>query len=87
MMSIGGYFELEIREGEHFHQGAIKLSTARQCFEYILKARRYTKVYIPYYTCDVIIEPLMKLNVKYEYYLSVTTYPVSSLVIGLLHSG
>lgn len=37
MMSIGGYFELEIREGEHFHQGAIKLSTARQCFEYILK--------------------------------------------------
>lgn len=68
MMSIGGYFELEIREGKHFHQGAIKLSTARQCFEYILKARRYTKVYIPYYTCDVIIEPLMKLNVKYEYY-------------------
>ena len=55
MMSIGGYFELEIREGKHFHQGAIKLSTARQCFEYILKARRYTKVYIPYYTCDVII--------------------------------
>ena len=33
MMSIGGYFELEIREGKHFHQGAIKLSTARQCFE------------------------------------------------------
>ena len=21
MMSIGGYFELEIREGKHFHQG------------------------------------------------------------------
>ena len=65
---IGGYFELELRKGVEFHNGAICLNTARNCFEYILLARKYKKVYIPYYTCDVILQPLQKLNVEYEFY-------------------
>ncbi len=68
MEAIGGYFELELRKGEHYHKEAIKLNTARNCFEYILRARKYTKVYIPYYTCEVMLEPLHKCNVAYEFY-------------------
>lgn len=68
MNSIGGYFELEFRQGEHFHKNAIRLSTARQCLEYILRLRKYNKVYIPYYTCDVILEPIKKLGIQYEFY-------------------
>lgn len=68
MKSIGGYFELEFRDGEHFHKNAIKLSTARQCFEYILRVRKYKKIYIPYYTCDVLLEPIKKLKISYEFY-------------------
>lgn len=68
MKSIGGYFELEFRQGEHFHKNAIRLSTARQCLEYILRFRKYNKVYVPYYTCDAILEPIRKLEVQYEYY-------------------
>lgn len=66
--AIGGYFELELRKGEHYHKNALRLNTARNCFEYILRARKYTKVYIPYYICDVMLEPLKKCNVAYVFY-------------------
>lgn len=66
--AIGGYFELELRKGEHYHKNALRLNTARNSFEYILRARKYTKVYIPYYTCDVMLEPLKKCNVDYVFY-------------------
>lgn len=68
MEPIGGYFELELRKGEHYHKDAKKLNTARNCFEYVLRVRHYTKVYIPYYTCEVMLEPIKKLGINYEFY-------------------
>lgn len=68
MKEIGGYFELELRHGNHYHKDAMQLNTARNCFEYILRAHTYSKVYIPYYTCEVLLEPLIKCNVGYEFY-------------------
>lgn len=68
MDAIGGYFELELRTGEHFHRDAIMLNTGRNCLEYILRVRGYKEIYIPYYTCDVILEPILKLGIKYYYY-------------------
>lgn len=68
MEAIGGYFELELCKGEHYHRNAIRLNTAKNCFEYVLKSREYEKVYIPYYTCDVMLLPLNKLEVDYEFY-------------------
>lgn len=68
MNAIGGYFELELRNGNHYHKDAIRLNTARNCFEYILRAKRYKKVYLPYFTCEVMLEPLRKLNVDCEFY-------------------
>lgn len=68
MEAIGGYFELELRGGQHYHNNAVKLNTDRNAFEYVLRARKYKKVYIPYYTCEVMLEPLLKLNINYEFY-------------------
>lgn len=68
MKAIGGYFSLETRVGEHYHKDAIRLNTARNCFEYVLRARGYAKVYIPYYTCEVMLEPIQKLELDYEFY-------------------
>ncbi|MDR3258495.1 MAG: hypothetical protein LBT51_02620 [Fusobacteriaceae bacterium] len=68
MNAIGGYFELELCGGEHYHKDAIRLNTARNCLEYILKAKQYEKIHIPYYTCEVILEPMIKCNVEYEFY-------------------
>lgn len=68
MDAIGGYFELELLSGEHHHKYAIRLNTARNCLEYILIARHYRKIYIPFYTCEVILEPIIKLGISYEFY-------------------
>lgn len=68
MEPIGGYFSLELPLHEEYHKSAIRLNTGRNCLEYILRARGYKKVYIPYYTCDVVLEPFKKLGIPYEYY-------------------
>lgn len=68
MEAIGGYFSLELPFREEYHKDAIKLNTGRNCLEYILRARGYKKVYIPYYTCEVILEPINKLGISYEFY-------------------
>lgn len=65
---IGGYFSLELPLHEEYHKEAIKLNTGRNCLEYILRSRKYSKVYIPYYSCDVILEPFHKLGIEYTYY-------------------
>ena len=68
MNAIGGYFELELKSGEHYHKDALRLNAARNCFEYVLRARNYAKVYLPYYTCEVLLEPVQKADIDYEFY-------------------
>ena len=68
MQPIGGYFSLELPKGKEYHKDAIRLNTGRNCLEYILKARGYKKVYLPYYTCEVVLEPFKKLGIPYEFY-------------------
>lgn len=68
MEPIGGYFSLELTQREEYHKDALRLNTGRNCLEYILRTRGYKKVYIPYYTCDVVLEPFHKLGVPFEYY-------------------
>ena len=68
MQPIGGYFSLELPYGEEYHKDAIRLNTGRNCLEYILRARKYSKVYIPFYTCEVVLEPFKKLGIPYEFY-------------------
>ena len=58
MEAIGGYPALELRQGEHYHTGALKLNTARNALEYILRVRGYDKVYIP------IIPAMLSLNLS-----------------------
>ncbi len=79
MNAIGGYFELELRQGGHYHKGAIRLNTARNSFEYVLRSRQYTKVYIPYYTCEVMLEPINKLGIEVEFYhINESLEPIST---------
>jgi hypothetical protein len=68
MEAIGGYFSLELPLREEYHKDAIRLNTGRNCLEYILRARGYKKVYVPYYTCEAVMEPINKLGISYEFY-------------------
>lgn len=47
---------------------AIRLNSGRSCLEYILKARKYKKVWLPYYTCDAILQPITRNGLDYEFY-------------------
>ncbi len=68
MEAIGGYFSLELPRQKEYHKNAIKLNTGRNCLEYILLCRQYKRVYIPYYTCEAILEPFMKTGTEYAFY-------------------
>jgi len=66
---IGGYFGLELNEGEEYYPDAIKLNSARNCFKYILISQKPKKVYVPYYIDKSMREDsLMNLGVKFEFY-------------------
>ena len=66
--AIGGYFSLELPLHEEYHKRAIKLNTGRNCLEYILRYRQCKKIHIPFYTCDSVIEPILKIGVDYDFY-------------------
>ena len=68
MEAIGGYFSLELPQREEYHKHAIRLNTGRNCLEYILRVRGYKKVFVPYYTCEAVMEPINKLGIPYEFY-------------------
>jgi hypothetical protein len=65
---IGGYPELELNKSTGYHSEALHLNTGRNCLEYILRANEYKKIYLPFYICEVIFEPVNKLDIKFEYY-------------------
>ena len=70
MEAIGGYFELaDYEEGVFPHQDGILLNTGRNALEYILRSIGKVKgVYLPYYTCEVVLEPLKKLRIPWAFY-------------------
>lgn len=67
--AIGGYFELEIQKNNtELHETAIAVNSARTAFEYILKVRKPKLVHMPKFTCEVMLAPLEKLNIEYQFY-------------------
>ena len=69
MNEIGGYFGLELNQANNiYHPNAIALNTARNAIEYLLIANNYKKIYIPYFTCEVILQPIKKLKIAYSFY-------------------
>lgn len=68
MQPIGGYFSLEINDGIEYHRQALRLNAGRYALEYVLKVRNYRKIYLPYYICDSVLQPILRLGVEYEFY-------------------
>lgn len=68
MKAIGGYFGLELQEKQEYHLEAIRLNTGRNALEYILLVNKYKKLYLPFYSCDVLLEPLKRNNIEHEFY-------------------
>lgn len=81
MEAIGGYFELAdlVEGGEFLHNDGVLLNTGRNALEYILRSIGKVKhIYLPYYTCEVVLEPLKKLNIPYTYYHINTSFEIAN---------
>ena len=72
MKEIGGYFSLEIKETfqeNTIHSQGLFLNSGRNALEYILSSLSVvSKLWIPYFTCDVVLEPIKKLGIPYDFY-------------------
>ena len=68
MKAIGGYFEWELGHSNEFHPRAIKLNSGRNALEYILKAKKFKKVYLPLFSCEALLQPIQTCGIAYEYY-------------------
>ena len=72
MKPIGGYFELELPEASKDFPHALcpALNSGRHALEYILRqlGNKVKVIHVPYYTCDVVLEPLRRLNIAHQFY-------------------
>ena len=70
--TIGGYFELETgrKAKNYIHSGAFHLNSGRHALEFILKsqAKLPKAIWLPYYTCDSIFQPLKRLGIQLKFY-------------------
>ena len=67
---IGGYFELELPDrGGFLHDDGVLLNSGRNALEYVLRSLPDVRhLWIPYYTCEVILEPVRKLGIAFSFY-------------------
>lgn len=68
---IGGYFEWEfpVNNGSFPHSDGVLLNSGRHSLEYILRTLGQIKsLWIPYYTCDVVLQPIESLGIPYSFY-------------------
>ena len=70
MRAIGGYFELaDYGDGVFPHPDGVWLNTGRNALEYILRSLGDVKlVFLPYFDCEVVLEPLKKLHIPWRFY-------------------
>jgi hypothetical protein len=57
--AIGGYFQLELPYGrKEYHSDALRFQSSRAAFLSLLRSQPPTAVWMPWYICDSMIEPL-----------------------------
>ena len=89
MKAIGGYFGLETGavNADYPFLNAVGLNSGRHALEYILSgiSPRPLRIHIPYYTCEVVLEPLRRLGVSFSFYHIDENLGISDLPV--LHEG
>jgi len=67
---IGGFLELELFQsrGPSYHAGALALQNARACVSHIISQTHMQRVWLPYYTCNALLEPFEEAGVPYQFY-------------------
>lgn len=72
MNPIGGYFSIELPHlgAPSWLGDAFEVNSSRHALEYILMAlpKLPSRIYIPYFTCEVVLEPIKRLGINYQFY-------------------
>lgn len=68
MKPIGGYFGLELSVGSNTFHSTIAFKSGRSALHYILKSVKAENVYIPFYTCNALLESFSAAQVPYQFY-------------------
>ncbi|MFJ2988287.1 hypothetical protein ACIPF8_10495 [Collimonas sp. NPDC087041] len=67
--AIGGYLSLEIpRAGAEYHRDALRYQSSRAAFLALLRAHRPTAVWMPWYICESMLEPLATSGIPIKRY-------------------
>ncbi len=79
---IGGFIGLQLDDGDLYYPDLIALNTGRNALEYILRIKKFKTIYLPYFTCEVLLEPIRKLKIAYRYYsLDKNLCPIIDFII------
>jgi hypothetical protein len=69
MKPVGGFFELELPPGPGpYHTEAIALTSGRACLRFALSELHPTRIHVPFYVCDAILEPLRAQGLPRTFY-------------------
>jgi len=83
MKEIGGYIELDRHFGSLYHDHAVALNCGRAGLEYLIRAKKIKKVYLPYFCCHSVMQPCQQCGIEYEYYhISSDFLPEFALELG-----
>lgn len=67
--AIGGYFSLEVQEtNKNTVNKKVYLQSARACFQVLLESSEVSRVWLPYYICDAVVDTINELEVDIQYY-------------------
>lgn len=84
MKAIGGYFELADNDyADNFpHKDGVLLNTGRNALEYILRSiKNINLLYVPYFTCEVVLEPIRRLNIDYKFYHINSRFEIADRIV------
>jgi len=57
---------LELSSEKEYYPDLLNLNTGRNCLEYLIRTGKFKKIYLPFYSSKVLLEPMEKLDVEYE---------------------
>jgi hypothetical protein len=69
MKPVGGYFELELNKGRYaYHRVPYTFKSGRAALHYILRLCRPTLVYVPFYTCNALLQSFEAAGIAFKQY-------------------
>lgn len=80
MKPIGGFLDFEIARsrGQAYHN-TLALSSGRACLAYILDRAQPSKIFLPYYSCDALLTPVLDRKIDYEFYALTESLEIANL--------